>query len=141
MRRLTSLMVATDTGLWLFAVAMAIGCFRVYQLGPTKTIEYSVVSAVPATATIIYALASLFAPNLTGDRFKAPQNLTGPMVYTSLLLSMAILWTTDRSSFAATPAGLRVAQLWLEPKMLIASWVAGTALLTLRLAFRPKKKQ
>lgn len=114
------LALALDCAALLFPPAAGLGALHVWQRGAGGVFAYLTVIALAAAAALLFVFIALVVPGLLAvGRIAFPLNLTLPLVYGLLLLTLHHLWLASwGGGVLALPEAARRADVWSRPSLI-----------------------
>jgi hypothetical protein len=133
--------LATDFAALLFIPAFAAGVVFVLRVGGEEPLlRVAVAAAVPAGASLLFALLAAVFPSLIARSGQSAHLvLMLPLVYVALLVAAVFIALATGNPLVRIPEPLNTAIVWLDPKLLIATVIAQALVLQGRLMLKASR--
>lgn len=134
---ISRLNLALETGIMLFVCAGAVAGTRLWKEGASDFLTFAVALSGPAVAAMLFVLLVFTMPALIAPgRIRFPLNVTLPIVYTLLIVMVAMLVLRVGSGLSLPNERLRPISVWSQWNIpliaLVAQVVALSAFAVLR---------
>ena len=127
-----NLMLSSLTGIALLLCSVCVGQVAILLMQPYGRYPLLVVAGVALTATFLFLVISRILPSLFGSQGLVwPLTLSLPIVFVTLLVLSAILWSNQDSALVRPSDQFEALEIWKNPIVLATLTVTQFALLTI----------